>query len=63
MELGEPNAQGRRKPRPIAGSEFLVAADVVIVAYGFDPAPFPATNGPDKIALSAWGACSWTQTR
>ena len=55
MELGEPDAQGRRKPRPIAGSEFLVAADVVLVAYGFDPAPFPAASGPDKIALSAWG--------
>lgn len=55
MELGEPDAQGRRKPRPIARSEFVVAADVALVAYGFDPAPFPAASGSDKIALSAWG--------
>jgi glutamate synthase (NADPH) small chain len=55
MELGEPDAQGRRKPRPIAGSEFVVPADVVLIAYGFDPAPLPAANGPDEIALSAWG--------
>jgi glutamate synthase (NADPH) small chain len=55
MELGEPDAQGRRKPRPIAGSEFIVPAEVVLVAYGFDPAPLPAASGPDEIALSAWG--------
>jgi glutamate synthase (NADPH/NADH) small chain len=55
MELGEPDAQGRRKPRPIAGSEFVVPADVVLIAYGFDPAPLPAASGPDEIALSAWG--------
>jgi glutamate synthase (NADPH/NADH) small chain len=55
MELGEPDAQGRRKPRPIAGSEFTLAADVVLIAYGFDPAPFPRANGVDEIAVNRWG--------
>lgn len=55
MELGEPDAKGRCKPRPSAGSEFVVPAEVVLIAYGFDPAPFPATSGPDEIKLSPWG--------
>ena len=55
MELGEPDAQGRRKPRPIAGSEFTLAVDVVLIAYGFDPAPFPRANGVDEIAVNRWG--------
>lgn len=55
MELGEPDAKGRRKPRPIAGSEFEIEADVVLVAYGFDPVPiFPAGNS-DRIAVNDWG--------
>lgn len=56
MELGEPDAQGRRKPRPIARSEFVRPADVVLVAYGFDPAPFPAANGGAELALNPNGA-------
>jgi glutamate synthase (NADPH/NADH) small chain len=55
MELGEPDAQGRRKPRPIAGSEFVLPADIVLIAYGFDPAPFPRANGVDQIAVNRWG--------
>ncbi|HTO03727.1 MAG TPA: NAD(P)-dependent oxidoreductase, partial [Opitutus sp.] len=42
MELGAPDASGRRKPRPVAGSEFDEPADILLVAYGFDPVPFPA---------------------
>ena len=34
MELGEPDASGRRRPIPIPGSEFEVAADFVIPAIG-----------------------------
>jgi glutamate synthase (NADPH/NADH) small chain len=55
MELGEPDTQGRRKPRPIAGSEFVLPADVVLIAYGFDPAPFPTPSGLERIALNPWG--------
>ncbi|MGA2518655.1 MAG: FAD-dependent oxidoreductase [Thermodesulfobacteriota bacterium] len=37
MELGEKDDSGRRKPRPIAGSEFQVEADTVITATGQTP--------------------------
>jgi putative selenate reductase len=35
--LGEPDADGRRKPIPIAGSEFVLEADAIIVAIGQSP--------------------------
>jgi glutamate synthase (NADPH) small chain len=34
MELGEPDASGRRKPVPIAGSEFILDVEAAIVATG-----------------------------
>jgi heterodisulfide reductase subunit A-like polyferredoxin len=37
MELGEPDASGRRRPVPIAGSEFNLEADLVIPAIGQQP--------------------------
>jgi glutamate synthase (NADPH) small chain len=55
MELGAPDASGRRKPRPVPGSEFSVPADVVLVAYGFDPVPFPPGSEFAKIAVNEWG--------
>lgn len=39
MELGEPDASGRRRPIPIKGSEFLMDVDTVIVAIGQTPNP------------------------
>jgi glutamate synthase (NADPH/NADH) small chain len=39
MELGEPDAGGRRRPIPVAESEFLIEADTVIVALGTTPNP------------------------
>lgn len=38
-ELGEPDVRGRRQPRVIAGSEEVIPADRVIVAFGFRPSP------------------------
>ncbi|BAU46640.1 glutamate synthase subunit beta [Sulfurifustis variabilis] len=38
-ELGPPDARGRRTPQPIPGSEELIPADRVIVAFGFRPSP------------------------
>ncbi|MBI3965827.1 MAG: NAD(P)-dependent oxidoreductase [Chloroflexi bacterium] len=35
MELAEPDARGRRSVRPVAGSEFTIAADTVVVAAGY----------------------------
>ena len=40
-ELGPPDARGRRTPVVIPGSEEIIAADRVIVAFGFRPNPQP----------------------
>jgi len=39
MELGEPDASGRRSPVPVEGSEFEIEADTVIMALGTAPNP------------------------
>lgn len=39
MKLGEPDASGRRRPVPVEGSEYLIDADVVVVAVGVSPNP------------------------
>ncbi|WP_067581656.1 FAD-dependent oxidoreductase [Endozoicomonas ascidiicola] len=38
-ELGEPDEQGRRRPEVIEGSDEIIDADVVLVAFGFRPSP------------------------
>lgn len=35
--LGEPDEAGRRRPEPVAGSEHVLPADAVIMAFGFQP--------------------------
>lgn len=42
MELGEPDASGRRSPVPVAGSEFEIPVDEVIMALGTSPNPLIA---------------------
>jgi len=39
MELGEPDASGRRRPVEVAGSEFILDVDTVIMAIGTSPNP------------------------
>jgi glutamate synthase (NADPH/NADH) small chain len=39
MELGEPDDSGRRRPVPVAGSEFLLEVEAVVVAIGNGPNP------------------------
>ena len=56
MELGAADASGRRKPRAVPGSEFDVPADIVLVAYGFDPVPFPPGSEFAALATDEWGA-------
>lgn len=46
MELGEPDASGRRSPVEIAGSEFEIPCDVVIMALGTSPNPLIAATTP-----------------
>lgn len=55
MELGDPDASGRRKPRSIHGSEIHIDVDVVLVAYGFDPEPLSTKSGFKDICLNKWG--------
>lgn len=50
MELGEPDASGRRKPVEIPGSEYVMEADTVIMALGTLPNPLiPSTTKGLKI--------------
>ncbi len=45
MELGEPDASGRRRPQVIEGSEFTLDCDTVIMSLGTSPNPLiPATT-------------------
>lgn len=44
MELGEPDASGRRRPVPIEGSEFEFDVDTVIMALGTSPNPLIAVT-------------------
>ena len=44
MELGEPDASGRRRPIPLKGSEFVVDVDMVIVAIGQSANPIVAST-------------------
>ncbi len=54
MELGEPDASGRRRPIPIEGSEFKFDCDLVVVSVGSNANPLLTNSTPD-IALNRWG--------
>jgi glutamate synthase (NADPH/NADH) small chain len=54
MELGEPGADGRRRPVPIEGSEFEMPVDMVIVAFGNRPHPLIPRTTPG-LDVSKWG--------
>ncbi len=52
-ELGEPDADGRRRPQPIPGSEVVMEADAVIIAFGFQPDP-PEWFGDVSVQTNDW---------
>lgn len=54
MKLGEPGPDGRRKPIPIPGSEFMEDVDVAILAIGQDP-DLSFIKPEDGIELTEWG--------
>ena len=54
MRLGEPDASGRRRPEPVAGSEFTVDVDAVIMALGTSPNPL-LTNTARDIEVNSRG--------
>jgi len=54
MKLGAPDESGRKRPVPVAGSEFDIPCDVVIVAIGNSPNPLIRETTPD-IAVTKHG--------
>jgi len=56
MELGAADKSGRRTPKAIAGSEFVVPAEVLLVAYGFDPMPLASGNPALPLETDRWGS-------
>ena len=46
MELGEPDASGRRRPIPVEGSEFVLDVDMVIMSLGTSPNPLIRSTTP-----------------
>jgi len=54
MELGEPDASGRRRPVPIEGSEFRFDCDLVVVSVGSNANPL-LTNATPDMGLNRWG--------
>ena len=53
-KLGEPDENGRRRPEPISGSEEVLPADVVLIAFGFNPDPKP-WFADHSINVNSWG--------
>jgi len=51
--LGEPDEKGRRRPEVIPGSEEILPADVVLIAFGFRPSPAP-WFAQANIGLNDW---------
>jgi glutamate synthase (NADPH/NADH) small chain len=54
MELGEPDASGRRRPIPIEGSEFTMEVDTVVVSVGVSPNPL-IPSSMKELDVSKWG--------
>ncbi len=54
MELGEPDASGRRRPVVIEGSEYVIPVDAVIVAIGQSPNPMIKNSTPG-LKTESWG--------
>ncbi len=53
MELGEPDDSGRRRPVPVAGSEFEFECDLVVFAIGTNANPIIGQTS--KLKLNKWG--------
>jgi glutamate synthase (NADPH/NADH) small chain len=54
MELGDPDESGRRRPKPIQGSEYDIDVDIVVVGIGTAPNPIipQAISG---LEVTRWG--------
>jgi glutamate synthase (NADPH/NADH) small chain len=54
MELGEEDQYGRRRPVPVAESNFFIDADTVVLAVGYQPYPTIGDTTPG-LATHRWG--------
>jgi glutamate synthase (NADPH/NADH) small chain len=54
MELGEPDASGRRRPVPLPGSEFIVDIDLAVISIGAGANPLLTKSTPGLL-LNKWG--------
>ena len=54
MDLGEPDASGRRRPVEVPGSEFMLPIDVVVIAVGTGANPLVQSTTPD-MQTNKWG--------
>jgi glutamate synthase (NADPH/NADH) small chain len=54
MELGEPDASGRRRPVVVEGSESLIDVDTVVVSIGVSPNPLVPSSLPG-LDMTKWG--------
>jgi glutamate synthase (NADPH/NADH) small chain len=54
MELGEPDASGRRRPVPIQGSEYVIDIDMAVIAIGNGSNPMIQKTTPD-LQFNKWG--------
>jgi glutamate synthase (NADPH/NADH) small chain len=54
MELGEPDASGRRRPVPIENSEYELDVDLVVVSVGVSPNPLIPKSLPE-LEMTRWG--------
>jgi glutamate synthase (NADPH/NADH) small chain len=61
MELAEPDSSGRRKPVPIAGSEFEMEIDLAIVSVGVSPNPL-IPQSMKSLVVSKWGTIEVDKT-
>lgn len=53
MELGEPDASGRRRPVPVPGSEFVIDTDILIPAIG-QAVDFSFLEKKEDFAITKW---------
>jgi len=67
--LGEPDENGRRRPESIPGSEEIIPADAVVIAFGFRPSPAPwfadfgiDVNNWGGVIAPADGQCAYQTT-
>ncbi len=53
MELGEPDASGRRRPVEVEGSEFVIEVDTVIMSLGTSPNPLISST-TEGLEVNKW---------